>query len=257
MCVCCHRCHLVQMAFDSLFFQAKTKGRRRRSSRLSSKTFMINIVTASNNKIGHILVQLIHRQDIINEEGVDYYLSMDERSDEMMRLGYLLQNKNGRLRRSVQNAGTGAWHADELAEDKNITYIEEIVITEAWRGRGICTWALNALFRLDVMCRPRFLWAWPTLLNHLEPAPTAGHGKMTAAEVAAYHQRKDRVVNLFRKIGFRRVGNSEFFCMSRDPHHRSRAVAVEGDAPYKDGSPAESVNSMMHSIIGHGIYQTW
>ncbi|KDQ60345.1 hypothetical protein JAAARDRAFT_603655 [Jaapia argillacea MUCL 33604] len=102
-------------------------------------------------------------------------------------------------------------------------YVEEIVIKEEWRCRGVGTWALSRLLFLDDFKQGKTLVMWPTVLHNLEPARNP-FAPFTPQETAAFED---------KKVGFRRLGNSDFFCHSKNPSHPSCAIPVDGDAPFR------------------------
>ncbi|KAI0056423.1 hypothetical protein BV25DRAFT_1920971 [Artomyces pyxidatus] len=211
----------------------------------------VAIMTPDGEEVGSISLQIIRRQSIL-DEGESFYMVMDERSHDLMNLACLFTARDARLKPEVQTAGTGVWRAAEFARDENMAYVEEIVIKDSWRGKGVGTWALSSLFHLDLLrdADVHFLWAWPTILNHLEPRRSDPSVPLAPSEIEALDAKKERIVSFFRKIGFRRVGTGSFFCLAKNPRHRSRAVPVSGDAPWVEGEVPGSTDDMMKEILG-------
>jgi hypothetical protein len=80
-------------------------------------------------------------------------------------------------------------------------YLEEVIIKPAWRGKGIATLLLPKLFELDELKGTKFMFTWPTVLNHLEPPSVNGmFGTLTPDEQAARLKRIDCVVRFFQKV---------------------------------------------------------
>lgn len=84
--------------------------------------------------------------------------------------------------------------------------MEELVVEEEWRGMGIGSWFLNNVFNflkvsLKESLNSGFIFVWPTVLNHLE-RPHSGwpFGKPTPEEIAAYDDKKNRIIRFYRQV---------------------------------------------------------
>ncbi|KAK0439541.1 hypothetical protein EV421DRAFT_1819435, partial [Armillaria borealis] len=125
---------------------------------------------------------------------------------------------------------------------------------ESWRGRGVGSWAVPQLFDTHEVkaIRSSYLFAWPAVLNHLEPL----FPQTTREDSVA---KGERVIKFYRsvglrisfsltlcswwiQIGFRRLANTSFFCLAKDPAHRSRQIAANEDAEFKTLPPPKDDN---------------
>ncbi|BGO94628.1 hypothetical protein NBRC10512_004943 [Rhodotorula toruloides] len=80
----------------------------------------------------------------------------------------------------------------------------------------------------------KYLFVHPrSLESQLPQSPDATH---TLADLrkTAEKTSKERVLHIFHKMGFRRVGKTSFLCMSKSSDYRSRLIPADGDAREKD-----------------------
>jgi len=113
-----------------------------------------------------------------------------------------------------------------ISDDVDIAK-DDFFIREEFRGRGIGSWALKHLFQHGTLRGVRFIYAspWATRVRQRETSQDA----MQLAN--------NGVQSFFRKAGFRRVGQSEYFAYAlRDANHPSRKLAIEDDADFKEPS---------------------
>ncbi|KAF9078126.1 hypothetical protein BDP27DRAFT_345459 [Rhodocollybia butyracea] len=185
------------------------------------------LIILNETQVGHIIVQFI---DVSRMED-SFCLLMDGWSHELAEFSAIFDPENGILREMVCRAGTGCWNMDDAWEmlEHPYLYIEEVVVEEAWRGRGIGSWAIPQLFQTEKVkaSGSTYLFTWPTVLNRLEP-----HHLFGPIDTMAYEAKRQRNINFYRKIGFRRLGNSCFFCLAKDVNHPSRRIAPDQDAVY-------------------------
>ncbi|KAJ7162169.1 hypothetical protein C8R46DRAFT_345154 [Mycena filopes] len=169
-------------------------------------------------KVGIVKMQLV---DIARARSIGFAYCMDALSQDFAELSTHFDN-NGRLR-----PNKGCWKAEDFQAERCITYIDEVIIDEAWRGKGLGTWLIPKLFQLQNLRGAQFIFTWPSVLSRLEHGPTD-----TPAKKAAHYAKSMRIIGFFQKVGFRRLGNSLFFCLANDASHPSRSIPVEEDAHY-------------------------
>jgi hypothetical protein len=82
-----------------------------------------------------------------------------------------------------------------------IIYMHEVIIQDAWRGKGIGSWALPRLFLMDELKGISFMFTWPTVLNSLEaPGVNGPFGEPTPSEMAAYEAKRQRIIKFYRQV---------------------------------------------------------
>ncbi|KAL8286487.1 hypothetical protein RQP46_004504 [Phenoliferia psychrophenolica] len=182
-----------------------------------------------------------------------FYGEMDAPSDECMQFGFTLFDERGYTRKRFAKEGNACWGKEISGNDKEMTpvfYVEEIRVEPAHRGKGLGSWIVNELLtsasianELYLERPPEFLFAWPTVLHgeyhdppidrysELQNPPSA---TVRQAREQVFCERRDKVVNFFRKCGFRRVGDTAFFCIARDAKHPSHKISAEQDALVKE-----------------------
>ncbi|KAJ7282648.1 hypothetical protein C8J57DRAFT_1172645 [Mycena rebaudengoi] len=188
------------------------------------KTLIVNIKhkSAGNTvEVGTVKIQVVSLRDIPPNS---FFNFLDAFSHDLANLAQLF-NGNGKLR-----SNTGCWSAADFASQNYLVYIEEMIIEESWRERGLGSWLLPRLFYLkELRVRgAQFIITWPTVLNQLEPRVQA-----TPATQRAWETKQERIIKFFQRAGFRRLANSFFFCLANDASHPSHAIPVDEDAPLK------------------------
>ncbi|KAJ7902320.1 hypothetical protein B0H13DRAFT_2026421 [Mycena leptocephala] len=163
--------------------------------------------------IGYIKIQRI---DILKTRLIGFFDCLDEYSHEL-------------------------GNAADFQNERYLVYIQELVIEQAWRGKGVGTWVLPRLFDLVVLKGARYIFTWPTVMSHLEPPLVNGlFGDPTPAEEAAWLMKRDRIIRFYQKVGFRRLANSFFFCLAKNTSHPSHSVPIEEDAPLEKLPPPDT-----------------
>ncbi|KAJ7624143.1 hypothetical protein B0H17DRAFT_1218970 [Mycena rosella] len=97
------------------------------------------------------------------------------------------------------------WQGTDFENQKAIV-IKELIVVKPWSGE-VEQQVLLRIFHLDEFREASVMFAWICGLDKVKMA-------------------------LFRQVGFRRVANSDLFCMARDPAHPSRLISADEDAPY-------------------------
>jgi len=70
----------------------------------------------------------------------------------------------------------------------------------------------------------------------LQSAPERGV-EWTAQDKEKYEAKRQQVIAFYRKVGFRRLGTTQFFMMAKNPSHPSRLVRPEDELPFEDDEP--------------------
>ncbi|KAK0196509.1 hypothetical protein F5146DRAFT_5609 [Armillaria mellea] len=196
----------------------------------------------TNVEIGYINVQFIEAQ-----KTRDYFFEeLDEYSHELANFALEVFDRCGFLKQEVITGGLGLWDAEDACEmhEGPIVYIQALVVTESWRGRGVGSWAIPQLFdTLEVKCvGSSYLFAWPAVLGDLEPM----FSRTTREEWVA---KGERIIKFCRSIGFRRLANTSFFCLAKDPAHRSRQISANDDAEFKPLPPPRDDNEVARRML--------
>ncbi|KAI0030341.1 hypothetical protein K488DRAFT_54470 [Vararia minispora EC-137] len=192
---------------------------------------------------------------------------MDEPSDETAQFSYTLFDSRARLRDEfVSNPvlrGIGTW-GHEL-DQGSLLYIQSIGVADSVLRQGFGSWLLQhiisnpifpmparrtldftnssntgfsyASFPWSVTCN--FAFAWPTCLFSARKSEE----EYKAGQAAA--------IGLFRKAGFRRVGNTHFFAYAlADGSHPSRSLSADVDynPEQSSGKPDDDSNITLPSL---------
>ncbi|KDQ60347.1 hypothetical protein JAAARDRAFT_205307 [Jaapia argillacea MUCL 33604] len=204
------------------------------------KNLGVKIESAEGAIVGRVAIQLIYPA---RTDGDGFFDCLDEMSRELSQFA-LLFDDYGDLQSNVAHAGTRCWKARDFDEDGVLMYVASLIIEEKWRGRGVGTWALPRLFLLNELKHARFMFTWPTVLNHLEPTPQ---------EEVAWVMKQNRIIKFYRAVGFRRVGHSDFFCYAKLPSHGSRAIPADADAEYQEPPPPRTEAEMYRRRLANGF----
>ncbi|KAJ7782472.1 hypothetical protein DFH07DRAFT_1055240 [Mycena maculata] len=202
------------------------------SESAAKKELDIKIEHTQNNtttEVGHMKIQVI---DIVKTLRFGFFDCLDEYSHELGKLALHLDA----IGRPLPNEG--CWRPEDFQNECFLIYLEELVIEQAWRGQGLGTALFPKLFHVDALRGADFIFTWPTPLSYLEPPLVNGwFGGPTPTEEAAWLAKRDRIIKFYRKAGFRRLANSHFFCLAKDPSHPSHSIPVEADAPFEELPP--------------------
>ncbi|KAJ7282652.1 hypothetical protein C8J57DRAFT_1218841 [Mycena rebaudengoi] len=185
--------------------------------------------TEATVEVGYVRIQVIDLRKIPPHQFFEYF---DEVSHELAKLA-LLFDGNGNL-----HPNDGCWSAADFANERHMVYITELFIEEAWRARGLGSWLLPRLFYLKELKSAQFVFSWPTVLLFLEPPLANGlFGEPTPDEQLAWVAKRDRIIKFYRRVEFRRLANSNFFCLAKKLSHPSHAIPMDEDAPLKPLPP--------------------
>ncbi|KLO12237.1 hypothetical protein SCHPADRAFT_998319 [Schizopora paradoxa] len=196
--------------------------------------------------VGHIHLDIIRRMHLDPSCADEFWSILDEHSDELMQFATAVFTDTGVLKKEVYaptsargGGRTNAWSAGDARrlKDQPILYMEELFVKEPWRNKGIGTWAIKNIFKADPVRTEQcdYLMAWPTVLSQYEPQDLTSRShpfKPTPEEERAFHVKRERIVSYYQKIGFRRLGTSQFFMLAKDTGHPSRHLRPEDDLPF-------------------------
>ncbi|KAK7018862.1 hypothetical protein R3P38DRAFT_2538698, partial [Favolaschia claudopus] len=101
---------------------------------------------------------------------------------------------------------------EDFKNERHLAFIDELVIADDWRGRGLGSWVLSKLFQLKELRGVHFIFTRPDVLYYTESnfqysPPPVGR----AAEVLFL-----RIIGFYERAGFRRLGNSQFFYLAQN-----------------------------------------
>ncbi|KAE9404741.1 hypothetical protein BT96DRAFT_1016091 [Gymnopus androsaceus JB14] len=215
------------------------------------RTLEYSILLPSNQSIGQIIVQVIDRSKTYGS----FFDTVENRSGELGLFALLFNREKGRLRASVRKAGTKCWNRNDadIIYRYPMLYIEELVIEHEWRGKGVGSWAVPQLFETDEIkvLESCYISTWPVVLARFEPGYGNPFYRRTKEETEAWEEKELRIIKFYHKIGFRRLGNSMFFCLAKDGTHRSRQIAPEDDAGYIEAIPQNEQEATDMFLANH------
>ncbi len=172
-------------------------------------------------------------------------------------------DQSGFLKQEVVAGGLGLWNVKDAYQMyvRPIVYVQELVVMESWRGRGIGSWAVPQLFDTPEVqaIRSSYLFAWPAVLSYLEPMfpqPTWEESKAKGERVIKFYRSvglgisfSSTLCSWWIQIGFRRLANTSFFCLAKDPEHRSRQIPADEDAEFMPLPPPRDDNEVTKRML--------
>ncbi|KAI0312203.1 hypothetical protein OF83DRAFT_677628 [Amylostereum chailletii] len=183
------------------------------------KRLYVSIKSEKGEEIGQMEVLVIYREKALQEcesfyealHDIEYEEFADHLfvSDELALDGYF---------QTAITSSTTHWPRHTFAKESPLVYIDMIHVEEAWRRKGVGTWAYGRVL-VHPLCKDA---------NYLVARPTDG-------EIETVEE--DWSVRFHRKFGFRRLGHTAFFAWAKDPSHPSRAVLPTMDTPYNAPAP--------------------
>ncbi|BGP52821.1 hypothetical protein JCM8202v2_000378 [Rhodotorula sphaerocarpa] len=198
----------------------------------------IDICGPDKEAIGTMRLHVIARKELV-QAGENFVGVLDEHSGEsaspndlydreLSEFADRLFSHKGKIARGVVSEGRNVW-GRELNRDATVAYLEAICIDKAYRCQGVGAWAINQVLRDNhlYLDDAQYLYAMPCALWSDYPELDRSNCKGTPEELKAASA---RVVRFFRKVGFRRLGTSEYFCCARSLSHPSRALPPDQDA---------------------------
>ncbi|GAA5872302.1 hypothetical protein JCM3774_003338 [Rhodotorula dairenensis] len=198
------------------------------------KTVDIEIVSVQAGKrVGKVRFWLAERAEIVEQAG-SFVALLDDHSGEASDFAATLFTHRGHIKERIVREGKGVW-GRELNEDDTVAYLQEIRIDKDFRNQGIGSWALSQILtHSDAYLEglspqgAQFIYSlacslhseWPRPASYDDPDPYAAEKEAMTV----------RIVGFFRRLGYRRVGTTSYFCCARWPTHPSRAVPANEDA---------------------------
>ncbi|KAI0520845.1 hypothetical protein F5B22DRAFT_598604 [Xylaria bambusicola] len=184
----------------------------------------------SQNRVASCDTKLIRRDEI----RCTFWAEMDEISKENSSLAFELFDRYGRLNREYREhevlKGSGVW-GHEL-DDGDILVIETINIEPRCRHHDVGTKLVQGILgKARRKSRSFFAFANPMRLA-LDPSRDDEE-----LDSSAIREQSKELTFLFRSLGFRRVGTSEWLAFTNDKDHPSRqlAEAQDWDGPEQSG----------------------
>ncbi|GAA5946890.1 hypothetical protein JCM3765_002063 [Sporobolomyces pararoseus] len=161
--------------------------------------------------------------DVIRDS---FYAEMDIPSSECMEFAFSLFDKNGYLKRKFRREGNCAWGPE--TDGSMLAYLHEIEIVESQRGKGIGTWALRQIWKVqeqemvEGLEDINFLFAQPATLSN--SADRDLRLNSTQAEFKAAHAPKQaRVERFFRKKSYVELKGKERILSMEEEARRNLA----------------------------------
>ncbi|GAA5992034.1 hypothetical protein JCM10908_000707 [Rhodotorula pacifica] len=191
------------------------------------RTVDVQIVDPDGKQLGNLHFWLMDRKEIVQEVG-DFVALLDDHSQEASDFGATLFDHRGKIKRIVRE-GKGVW-GKELNVDATVAYLQEIRIDKDFRSQGIGSWALarvlshnriyldGAQFIFTLACALHS--EWPDCTSYNEEDPYRSEKQAMSL----------RILGFFRRLGYRRVGTTAYFCCARSLSHPSRALPADQDA---------------------------
>ncbi|GAA5847246.1 hypothetical protein JCM5353_003388 [Sporobolomyces roseus] len=184
---------------------------------------------------GKFIVWYIYKDKLEGE----FQLMMDALHSETAFIATQLYDGDGEFKDKFLTEGTGVW-GDEF-DVSPICYLESIVIQKEYRGRGIGTWALEHLWKVEEKLPKtgleniNFLIAFPAPTPHeltdFKSSHVTDPKEIKRLERQEWKHIVDNRINPFlRRAGYRRIGTTRLFCCARDPAHPSKRIPIDQDA---------------------------
>ncbi|KAL1728566.1 hypothetical protein EV714DRAFT_285652 [Schizophyllum commune] len=199
---------MITIGLDELTFKVKVTPSLSNSPGLS--TIRIKAKHPHHGCIGTLEGHQILRDDRLQGSFVDY---MYEETDEIAEFADGVFDQYMEVNRKIVNRGNRCW-GEEMNEGA-IVYIHTLEVLEEFGNQGIATRLLKELMASALVDEDTIVYAWPTTTRE--------------RTVAARIEAAARVVKLFRKNGFRRLGLTVWFGYSPDPAHPSRSLPATED----------------------------
>ncbi|KZV77734.1 hypothetical protein PENSPDRAFT_12836 [Peniophora sp. CONT] len=207
--------------------------------------YTISIRTAEGANIGQVNVLVVDLSE--SDDYGNFWTCWETQSPDLTEFGELFDDKNDDrcmikynadgtaqepeaegggppLSAKVESAGTKCWNRYEFTEVQPLVFVLKLTIKPEWQGKGIGSTVYAYLPSLKKLRGAKFFFAKP---GPLERAP--------GVKLPGYQdwlERDRRICEFHRRVGFRRIGNSQFFALALNSAHPSRAIEPEDDAEY-------------------------
>ncbi|KAF7357880.1 RNA polymerase II-associated protein [Mycena venus] len=167
------------------------------------KIVEVSIEHENGDKVGIVKIDLVN---IIRARQCGFFNCLDALSGDLSNLALHFDNEGGLL------PGRG-WNPENFKAERHIVFLDEFVIETAWRGRGLGSWLLPKLFDLENLLDAKFIFTRPDVLQYTDSGFRYSPPPVGRAAEALFV----RIVHFYETAGFRRVGNSQFFCLTKNP----------------------------------------
>ena len=163
----------------------------------------------------------------------DFYVEMEEPSQDLAALAYRLFDRGGCLKEELWKhpiqRGSGVW-GKELNQNANFLVFETISVRKALRRQGIGKRMVDKVWYDAMASDPKckFAFAWACELYDEEDSQQREKLK----EVESIHdvqKGRSNIEKFLKAVGFRRVGVSNWVCLAKDPSHPSRQLTADQD----------------------------
>ncbi|KZS96291.1 hypothetical protein SISNIDRAFT_482877 [Sistotremastrum niveocremeum HHB9708] len=191
------------------------------------KELKFKIIAPEGQEIGKIEINIVNRRKIRS----GFFGELDSMSRDLASLATLFDTR-GRFLSKIASAGKACWTQTEI-DGGRLVHLIEMEINREHRCKGIGSWAIPRLFLFPELKKQSFMFVWPGVLTHELPPPVNGpFAPMTPSELRFRDEVELRIIKFYRRVGFRRVGNTALFCFAKNPAHPSRAIPADQDAAY-------------------------
>lgn len=169
---------------------------------------------------------------------------MEELSEEAAQLAMCLFKRDATFRSNIwgpgaPEPGTGVWSSE--LESGVLVLLDELKVHHSFRGMGLGTKMFDRVLEwiksADLGARAYIIVVPGALFEDMrrEFPELAYHSAGNRAEYQAYDAAlKVKAVAFYRKLGFRRIGLSQYFGYAMDPKHPSKFLTAEEDSEMDD-----------------------
>lgn len=176
-------------------------------------------------RVGGIAVQFI-----LGGICADFQEEMDAIDNDCATLAStIFDGSGGMLSKWIEgpHKGNGVW-AQRQGGD-NFMVMEKVMVNLPFRGKGQGRVMVDTLLDLARARGAKYVYTLPMQLNDAEDSShrIAEADAARRSEVLAENKRK--AVSFWRAMGFRRVGETSWFCYALDPAHPSHQLAAVND----------------------------
>lgn len=178
--------------------------------------------------IGHCHAKLIDREPI----RATFYRDMEEPTNDTSGLAFEVFDRWGCLKAELQahpvKKGTGVW-GTELDQGK-LLFIEDLAVDDRYRRKGYGRRLVKLVWEQAQGMAPDcdFAIVQATYLNTRD-VEAKGKSLLNDEAEAFYNDLQVSAEDFYRAVGFRRIGSSFYFALSKDPSHPSRSLSAADD----------------------------
>ncbi|KAF9524763.1 hypothetical protein CPB83DRAFT_886020 [Crepidotus variabilis] len=190
----------------------------------------MSILNATGEEIGNINAFIIPSAVGKSRQ---YFEFLDCLDRDLSGFAYRCTTDNGQFKPQIcMHQGKRRWNPSDATQ---LAFLDEVLVEEAWRGQGVGTWAVQRLMK-KYKSKINMIATHPTLLTRCDPLPRRRYGAPdpTKQELAEYTVREAGVAEFFSKMGFRKLGATEYIGLAKDPNHPSRSLLPSDDPPFEE-----------------------